>query len=88
MFVATKKTCWQPAGCEASFSQRSLGKSVYRNVCESFIGEKIFGKGSHAASWVSCSTSAFRAARSAVTIRRPRSVSNQRCVPETFLIKP
>lgn len=48
---------------------------------ESFIGEEIFGKGFHAASCVSCSTSAFRAARSAVPIRRPRSVSNQRCVP-------
>ena len=31
MLVATNKSSWQPAGCEASFSERSLGKSVYCN---------------------------------------------------------
>ena len=42
MLVATNKSFWHPAGCEASFSQRSLGKSVYCNRSESRSFEKIF----------------------------------------------
>ena len=41
MLVATNKTCWPPAGCEASFSQRSLGKSVQCYPSESSCAARI-----------------------------------------------
>jgi hypothetical protein len=42
MLVATRRSRWQDAGCEASFSERSLGKSVYCNPSESRISNEIF----------------------------------------------
>jgi hypothetical protein len=42
MLVEANTSCWKPAGCGATFSQRSLGKSVYHCKKKSRNYNKIF----------------------------------------------